>query len=43
MAISTALEGYRWSALAIAGGVLAIAGLVIALRSGRPPPVPPTD
>ena len=43
MAISTALEGYRWSALAIAGGVLAIAGLVIALKAGRAPPVPPCE
>jgi drug/metabolite transporter (DMT)-like permease len=43
MAISTVLEGYRWSALAIAGGVLAIAGLIIALRAGRVPPVPPGD
>jgi drug/metabolite transporter (DMT)-like permease len=43
MAISTALEGYRWSALAITGGALAIAGLVIALKTGRVPPVPPSD
>ena len=43
MAISTALENYRWSALALAGGALGIAGLVIALRAGRAPPVPPTD
>jgi drug/metabolite transporter (DMT)-like permease len=43
MAISTVLEGYRWSALAIAGGVLAIAGLVIALKAGRAPPVPPGE
>ena len=44
MAISTVFEGYRWSALAISGGLLTIAGLVIALRAGRvPPPVPPTD
>jgi drug/metabolite transporter (DMT)-like permease len=43
MAISTALEGYRWSLLAVAGGALAIAGLVIALRASRLPPVPPTD
>lgn len=33
MALSTAFEGYRWSVLAAAGGVLALAGLVIALRS----------
>jgi drug/metabolite transporter (DMT)-like permease len=36
MALSTAFEGYRWSALAVAGGVLALIGLVIALRSSRP-------
>lgn len=40
MAISTVAEGYRWSALAAAGGILAIAGLVIALRAGRPQPAP---
>jgi drug/metabolite transporter (DMT)-like permease len=33
MLISTLAEGYRWSALAIAGALLAIAGMVIALRS----------
>ncbi|HEX8222543.1 MAG TPA: DMT family transporter [Allosphingosinicella sp.] len=33
MLISTLFEGYRWSALAVAGGLLALAGLVIALRS----------
>ncbi|WP_448582434.1 DMT family transporter [Thermaurantiacus sp.] len=38
MAISTALEGYRWTLLAAAGAVLALAGLIIALRS--PPPRP---
>lgn len=36
MAISTVAEGYRWSALAIAGGTLALIGLVIALRAGQP-------
>ena len=35
MAFSTAFEGYRWSAWAIAGGILALAGLVIALRSAK--------
>jgi drug/metabolite transporter (DMT)-like permease len=35
MAISTLFEGYRWSPLAIGGGLLAIAGLLIALRSGK--------
>jgi drug/metabolite transporter (DMT)-like permease len=43
MAISTVAEGYRWSWLAIAGGTLAIAGLLIALRSPRVPPAPPAD
>ncbi len=38
MAISTLLEGYRWSALAMAGGALAMIGLVVALR-GREAPV----
>jgi len=33
MALSTMFEGYRWSSLAAAGGVLAMTGLVIALRS----------
>ena len=34
MALSTAFEGYRWTALAVGGSVLALAGLLIAL-SGR--------
>ena len=33
MAFSTALEDYRWSRLAVAGCLLALAGLYIALRS----------
>jgi drug/metabolite transporter (DMT)-like permease len=33
MLISTAAEGYRWTALSIAGAVLAIAGMTIALRT----------
>ena len=33
MLLSTLFEGYRWSALAAGGGLLALAGLVIALRS----------
>jgi drug/metabolite transporter (DMT)-like permease len=33
MTLSTVFEGYRWSALAVAGAVLALAGLVVALRS----------
>jgi drug/metabolite transporter (DMT)-like permease len=36
MALSTLFEGYRWSTLAVAGGVLALTGLVIALRARRP-------
>ncbi|MET1756984.1 DMT family transporter [Novosphingobium sp. RD2P27] len=36
MLISTFLEGYRWSFLAIAGASLATAGLIIALRARRP-------
>lgn len=35
MTLSTIFEGYRWSALAAAGGVLVLVGLVIALRSRR--------
>jgi drug/metabolite transporter (DMT)-like permease len=35
MALSTIFEGYRWSTLAVAGGVLALAGLFIALRARR--------
>ena len=33
MGLSTAFEGYHWSALAVAGAVLALVGLVVALRS----------
>ncbi len=33
MALSTVFEGYHWSLLAVAGGVLALIGLTIALRS----------
>jgi drug/metabolite transporter (DMT)-like permease len=36
MAFSTAFEGYHWSSLAVSGGLLALAGLVIALGSARP-------
>jgi hypothetical protein len=39
MAFSTAFEDYHWSTLAVAGGVLAIAGLFIALRSSKAAPV----
>ena len=33
MSLSTVFEGFVWTPLAAAGGVLAMAGLVIALRS----------
>lgn len=36
MAISTAVEGYVWSGESVVGALLAIAGLVVALRSKRP-------
>jgi len=36
MLLSTVLEGYRWSPLAIGGAVLAAVGLVIALRARNP-------
>ncbi len=35
MALSTIFEDYHWSALAVAGGLLALFGLAIALRSRR--------
>ncbi len=35
MALSTAFEGYRWTALGVAGTLLALAGLTIALASRR--------
>ena len=43
MAISTVAEGYRWTSLAVAGGILAMIGLFIALRSGRVAPPAPAD
>jgi drug/metabolite transporter (DMT)-like permease len=36
MGFSTAFEGYHWSWLAVGGGGLALAGLVVALSSARP-------
>ena len=36
MAISTLFEDYRWTPLAIAGGLTAIAGLLTALGARRP-------
>ncbi|MDQ4086416.1 MAG: EamA family transporter [Pseudomonadota bacterium] len=38
MILSTLFESYRWSPLALAGGALGLAGLVIALREGPSPP-----
>ena len=35
MGLSTLFEGYRWSGLAIAGAVLAMAGLIVALGGRR--------
>jgi drug/metabolite transporter (DMT)-like permease len=35
MALSTAFEGYHWSRFAVAGGVLALGGLVIALNARK--------
>jgi drug/metabolite transporter (DMT)-like permease len=43
MAISTVAEGYVWSAIAIAGGLLAMAGLVIAVGSRRTAAAPIPD
>lgn len=40
MALSTALEGYRWTPAAVAGAALALSGLVIALQSPAPRPQP---
>lgn len=37
MLISTIVEGYAWSALAIGGAVLGLAGMVIALRARNAP------
>ncbi|WP_022673250.1 DMT family transporter [Novosphingopyxis baekryungensis] len=39
MALSTLFEGYRWSLLAGAGGVIALIGLLVAMRA-RPPRTP---
>lgn len=41
MGLSTLLEGYRWSALAALGAVLALAGMVVALRGRTAPPDTP--
>ena len=42
MLLSTLFEGYRWNALTIAGAVLAVIGLVIALRSRQAPIATPS-
>ena len=39
MVISTVLEGYRWTPLAIGGAALAMVGLVVALRARQVAPV----
>lgn len=36
MLLSTLFEGYRWSLLAASGGVLALVGLIVALRARSP-------
>ena len=41
MAFSTALEGYRWTPLAIAGAILALGGMVGALSRPRNAVLPP--
>ena len=33
MGLSTLFEGYRWTGLAVAGALLALAGLLVALRA----------
>ena len=37
MWLSTLFEGYRWSALAVCGSILALAGMVVALRGRNAP------
>ena len=36
MTFSTLFEDYHWSSLAVAGGILALSGLFIALKAGKP-------
>jgi len=36
MLLSTIFEGYVWSTLALAGGILAILGLVVAMQAPKP-------
>jgi drug/metabolite transporter (DMT)-like permease len=35
MSFSTAIEGYRWNAVAIAGALLTLAGMLVAISRGR--------
>ena len=35
MSFSTVIEGYRWNAVAIAGAVLTLAGMLVAISRGR--------
>ena len=37
MALSTGFEGYRWTALSIAGAGLALGGMILALAGRRRP------
>ena len=41
MALSTAFEGYRWTPLAIAGALLALGGMLGALRREKEVVAPP--
>jgi drug/metabolite transporter (DMT)-like permease len=41
MGFSTWLEGYRWTPLTIAGALLALGGMAVALSRGRPPVAAP--
>jgi drug/metabolite transporter (DMT)-like permease len=41
MGFSTALEGYRWTALTIAGALLALGGMAAALSRGKMPVAAP--
>ena len=43
MLISTVAENYVWSPLALAGAVLGVVGLIVALQAGRTPPTPAGD
>ena len=43
MALSTVFEGYRWTPLAAAGGLLALGGMLVALGRGKVRTVPAPD